>query len=256
SNPALASEEGFADIWAMYLNGDKLLVRKLGLEDAFADAARRLAFVPVKKRGVRKSLSDWFFKPGEVRTGSPRFAEITKHSKRWQATLTGPERRLVKRYTEEAYDTFNLHLARAGKHFDAESRLLERLLRRRPQKEPVYSWRIMNVRSPEAKQWLKQLDDAVANGGEIIHKPFASTSTKPGAYGSYEPTPGSILIEFKSKSGQYIRDISSYKTENEYLIAANTRFRVVGKERVKFKIQPRTSPTKIVTNWVYKLEEI
>jgi hypothetical protein len=247
-----ALEEAWAETFAFYMNGQVGLIKNFNVEiaDLFADATRRLQYVPIKRTGSRsaKKATDWFFKDTDVRRSTPNFAPIERDSLRWIQNLTNRERELVRRYTGSSASVWNGEIARG--RFSKAARELQDALLRAKQKEPVYSWRLVPSRA--AKDVRAELDRALRNNGTFVHKTFASTTTKPGSYGSYSN--GGVVLEIKSKTGAFIRSVSSYSSENEFLIPAGRKYRVVGRKEVQFQSTGYGGGT--IRSWVYQIEEI
>lgn len=242
TNPSLAAEEGFADMWAMYLNGEKALIKRLGLTDDFADAARRLSYVPIKKR-AKKAVGEWYWKPGEARTGTPYFQKLEARMRQWQNTLTAAERQAVQTYTGAGASQWNSALGAGRTPVGEGWRHLQNALKRAAKYNDdwAYTWRVLPSGS---RQFVADMEAAFRSGGTVTHKPFASSTTKPGSYGSLRHN---TVLEMKTKSGAWVRPISRYSSENEWLIASNLRYNVIGKEV--------TTVGRVQTT-VWKLEEV
>ena len=235
---------------ATYTKGGKLKVKDWDLfEDFVAKGSRSYDDVlkDLGLRGRRKGGGSWEYADDAVRIESSELGvELRQAHDAWFNGLTWAEKDALSDYTAGGYVQMNQStLVKQGRMtkeaFEAKNgagslaiweertKLVQEALDKYPPlKTPITTYRKMSPGTNVLK-FRDEMDAALKTGGKVTHIPFASTSIDPAFGLSYETR---VLVEVRTKTGAWLRELSTYKNEKEWLLPQNTVLKVVGKKEV------------------------
>lgn len=139
--------------------------------------------------------------------------------------LTGKEKDALSWYTGSAYASFNEALRKGEPIHPNRLKSMDDAMAKSVLTEPITLSRgssadLLGFKSTPSVAELKNLI-----GGEFVDKAFVSTSAKSG--GGFSGDIGyRITVPPGKGRGQYIKSISHFKSETEFLLNRNTKFRV------------------------------
>jgi hypothetical protein len=152
--------------------------------------------------------------------GTATPAALTASGNTWANSLTSKERSAIEDYTKSSYQYINSELYHGGaiQANTSAAHIASALAKAPSPPPPALVWRGLS------NDGAKQLVGKLKAGDKITIPGFQSTSIKPEFANSWGG--GHVVFEIKPTKGAYIRPLSSFKHEQEYLLPHNASYRV------------------------------
>lgn len=162
---------------------------------------------------------------------------------KWSAA----QRASLRYYTSNAYTVMNAYLRGLG---NASSTVVKHIIE--AQKGMRRSTRnIILHRGTGLQQFGLPESATLADLKKLVGEDFIDYGFMSTSFGGNAAFGGKVLLEFEAPAGTpmaYVKEISHFKSENEILLAAGTRYKVIGVEEMgsgyskKFKVRVRVIP--------------